>query len=88
MPESLASLERYLANGTIKGVGPATAKKIVDTFGEETLHVLKIEPDKLMRDKRNYIRKSTCNFRSFFRKLGIMANSGIFRKVWNRCTKC
>lgn len=51
MPKTLASLERYLANGTIKGVGPATAKKIVDTFGDETLHVLKIEPHKLTQIK-------------------------------------
>ncbi len=47
MPESLGALERYLANGTIKGVGPATAKKIVDTFKEETISVLKFEPEKL-----------------------------------------
>lgn len=51
IPKSLSSLERYLANGTIKGVGPATAKKIVDTFGEETLHVLKFEPEKLSNIK-------------------------------------
>lgn len=51
MPKSLASLERYLANGTIKGVGPATAKKIIDTFQEETLHVLKIEPHRLTQIK-------------------------------------
>lgn len=51
MPQSLASLERYLANGTIKGVGPATAKKIVDTFGEDTIHVLKFEPHKLRQIK-------------------------------------
>ena len=47
MPKTLGALERYLANGTIKGVGPATAKKIVDTFGEETIHVLKFEPQRL-----------------------------------------
>ena len=47
MPETLDSLERYLGNGTIKGVGPATAKRIVDYFGEETLYVLKFEPEKL-----------------------------------------
>ena len=29
IPETLDALERYLGNGTIKGVGPATAKKIV-----------------------------------------------------------
>ena len=47
MPQTLASLEQYLANGTIKGIGPATAKKIVDTFGEETIHIFKYEPEKL-----------------------------------------
>lgn len=51
MPKTLASLERYLANGTIKGVGPATARKIIDTFQEETLHVLKIEPHRLTQIK-------------------------------------
>ena len=51
MPQSLGSLERYLANGTIKGVGPATAKKIVDTFGEDTIHILKFEPQKLAQIK-------------------------------------
>lgn len=51
MPQTLGSLERYLANGTIKGVGPATAKKIVDTFKEETIHVLKYEPQKLAQIK-------------------------------------
>lgn len=51
MPKTLGSLERYLSNGTIKGVGPATAKKIVDTFKEETIHVLKYEPKKLSQIK-------------------------------------
>ena len=51
MPKTLDALERYLANGTIKGIGPATAKKIVNTFGEETIHVLKLEPDKLANIK-------------------------------------
>ena len=51
MPKTLGALERYLANGTIKGVGPATAKKIVDTFGEETIHVLKFEPQRLAQIK-------------------------------------
>lgn len=51
LPQNLNSLERYLANGTIKGVGPATAKKIVDTFKEETIPVLKFEPNRLTQIK-------------------------------------
>ena len=30
MPQTAAALEKYLASGTIKGIGPATAKKIID----------------------------------------------------------
>lgn len=51
MPETLDSLERYLANGTIKGIGPATAKKIIKEFGDETIHIFKFEPHKLARIK-------------------------------------
>lgn len=47
MPQTLGALETYLANGNIKGVGPATAFKIVNKFGEDTIHVLKFEPQKL-----------------------------------------
>lgn len=47
MPETLEALEKYLAGGIIKGVGPATAKRIVDKFGEETIAVLKFEPERL-----------------------------------------
>ena len=51
MPETLEALERYLAGGIIKGVGPATAKRIVDNFKEETISVLKFEPYKLANIK-------------------------------------
>ena len=47
MPKTLGALETYLANGDIKGVGPATASKIVNKFGEETIYVLKFEPENL-----------------------------------------
>ena len=39
-PKSLVGIERYLASGLIKGVGKVLAKRIVETFGEETLYVL------------------------------------------------
>lgn len=38
-PASAAALERYLGSGLIRGVGPATARKIVKHFGAETLTV-------------------------------------------------
>ncbi len=51
MPENAAALEKYLASGTIKGIGPATAKKIIDKFGEETLNIFKFEPLRLAEIK-------------------------------------
>lgn len=47
MPENVEALEKYLASGAIKGVGEATAKRIIKTFGEETINILKNEPKKL-----------------------------------------
>lgn len=51
MPQTLASLEQYLSNGTIRGIGPSTAKKIVNTFVDETIYVFKYEPEKLANIK-------------------------------------
>lgn len=51
MPSNLNEIERYLGSGIIKGVGPATAKKIVSKFGEESIYVLKCEPYKLAEIK-------------------------------------
>ena len=51
MPETLEALEKYLSGGIIKGVGPATAKRIVDNFREETIAVLKFEPERLANIK-------------------------------------
>lgn len=47
MPDTPEALEHYLSNGTFKGIGPATAKRIVKTFGNDTINVIKFEPQKL-----------------------------------------
>ena len=46
-PTSLLGIERYLGSGLIRGIGPATAKQIVQAFGEETLTVLSEHPERL-----------------------------------------
>ena len=47
MPSTPEALEKYLTNGSFKGIGPATAKKIVNKFGEDTINIIKLEPEKL-----------------------------------------
>ena len=46
-PETKSGVERFMASGLIKGVGPATAKLIVDYFGKRALDVLESEPERL-----------------------------------------
>lgn len=48
IPETIEGLERYLSSGKLKGIGPATAKKMIKEFGKEIVHILRFEPEKLV----------------------------------------
>src|SRR5687768_14059083 len=48
-PSSEEGIEAYLAAGLARGVGPATAKKIVRAFGTDTLRGIEEEPHRLRR---------------------------------------
>lgn len=50
-PTEGPAIERYLASGVIKGVGPALAKRIVAEFGDGTLDVFDNEPERISRIK-------------------------------------
>lgn len=50
-PKTTAAVLKYLSGGAVKGIGPATAKRIVDTFGESTLEIIENEPDRLAQIK-------------------------------------
>ncbi len=47
-PTTETDIEKYLASGIIKGIGPSTAKLIVDHFGETSLDVMQYTPERLM----------------------------------------
>ena len=44
LPQSEDMMIKYLSSGTIKGIGPAMAKKIVNRFGTETFDVIENNP--------------------------------------------
>lgn len=46
-PTTERGIERYLASGLIRGIGPATAKLIVREFGADTLDILQYAPERL-----------------------------------------
>jgi exodeoxyribonuclease V alpha subunit len=47
VPDTLVGLEKYLASGLIKGVGPKLAQRLVARFGLNSLRVLDEEPHRL-----------------------------------------
>ena len=51
IPDELDGIERYLASGLVKEIGPVYAKAIVSHFGKETLRVMDEEPERLCEVK-------------------------------------
>lgn len=49
VPATAEGVEKFLASGLIRGIGPATARKIVELFGEDTISVLDEEPERLLQ---------------------------------------
>lgn len=47
-PSTQTAIENYLAGGTIKGIGPAMARLIVDHFGLDTLQIMEKQPERLL----------------------------------------
>jgi len=50
-PSSEEGIAAYLASGLVRGIGPATAEKIVRTFGADTLRIIEDDPGQLRRVK-------------------------------------
>ena len=47
LPEEAEEIEEFLASGSVRGIGPTTAERIVARFGKDSLFILAEEPDKL-----------------------------------------
>lgn len=58
MPRTESAILSYLSSGVVKGVGPATAQLLVQRFGEETLDVLELEPERMTTLKGITARKA------------------------------
>ncbi|MBQ4397746.1 MAG: ATP-dependent RecD-like DNA helicase [Clostridia bacterium] len=47
LPSGATAILRYLSSGAVKGIGPSTAAKIVEAFGERTLDIIENQPLRL-----------------------------------------
>lgn len=58
LPADIKGIERYLSSGLIKGIGPKIAKKIIETFGTESLNIIENEPQRLMEIPKLGVKKA------------------------------
>ena len=71
LPEDEDEIICYLSSGVCKGVGPATAQRIVDRFGAQTLDILEREPERLTTLKGITAKKAQEIAESFRRHMGL-----------------
>lgn len=71
LPTNADDIYKYLAGGTVRGIGPATAALIVNRFGEKALDVLELHPDKLAEIKGISTSKASEMSKSFKRQAGL-----------------
>ena len=71
LPEEEEEIFSYLASGVCRGVGPATARRIVDRFGPAALEILEREPERLSLVKGITSRKAQEIAESFRRHMGL-----------------
>ena len=67
LPEDEDEIFDYLSSGVCKGVGPTTARRIVDRFGLETLDILEAEPERL-QEIRGITAKKAMEIGALFRQ--------------------
>ena len=71
LPEDEEEIFNYLSSGVCKGVGPATAQRIVERFGRDTLDILEREPERLTLIKGITAKKAQEIAGSFRRHMGL-----------------
>lgn len=82
LPADRAAILRYLSSGAIKGVGPKTAKRIVDLFGEETFDVIENHPEWLSDIPGITPKRARAISEDFQNKAGIRSAMMFFREFF------
>lgn len=92
LPTDAKSIEKYLAAGMIKGIGPARAKKIVKQFKDDTMRVIEEEPelltlipgitDKTVARIRESMTERLGQQRVMIQLCGLGVTLGLAQKLW------
>ena len=86
MPADTASMLRYLASRAIKGIGPKTAQRIIDEFGEDSFDVIENHPEWLASIKGISMKTALAASESFREQAGIRSAMMFFRDYFGVST--
>lgn len=81
LPVEVSQIQRYLASGVVKGIGPVTAKALVKKFGEETLDILENHPERLTEVNGVTEAKAKKYSEEFLKVIGFRNVIGYFSKL-------
>lgn len=70
-PQNAAAILKYLSSGAIRGIGPATANKIVECFGEDSLEVIQNRPKDLTVIKGLSLQKALAISEEYAKQYGV-----------------
>ncbi len=71
MPETAQQILAYLSSRAVKGIGPRTAAKIVERFGEQSLEILEHQPERLTEISGISPKKAQEMSESFVKQAGV-----------------
>ena len=71
LPDEIDGILQYLSSRTVKGIGPVTALKIVNKFGEDSFEVIEHHPEWLVDIPGITLKKAAVISESFREQVGI-----------------
>lgn len=86
MPADTASMLRYLSSRAVKGIGPKTAVKIIEEFGEDSFDVIENHPEWLTNIKGISMKIALAASESFREQTGIRSAMMFFRDYFGAAT--
>ena len=70
-PTGKSAIEKYLGSGLIRGIGPSTAKMIVNHFGERALEIMDEHPERLVEVSGIGQKKAAMIIESYVQRMGM-----------------
>ncbi|MDL2287357.1 ATP-dependent RecD-like DNA helicase [Eubacteriales bacterium OttesenSCG-928-G02] len=86
LPEDEEAMFKYLSSGSVKGIGPVTAQRIIDKFGVETFNIIENQPSWLNEIKGITKRRAEEISQSFKAQFGVRSTMMFLNRFFGGAT--